>query len=181
MSPQQKGDTIRATKANGTYCLMCGDGTNDVAALKQSHVGVSILSNVEIEDYVADREAQLHEQAEKDDWDRFVANEQFERFVDRAPSPALQVRTPPLPLFLAGLSHRGRPESAHPIAFRPEAHRSRGSSRLARPQCIPEIGLISRHGGLARPADARGERERAAEARRRQHRLSVHLQIHRHR
>ena len=125
MSPQQKGDTIRATKASGTYCLMCGDGTNDVAALKQSHVGVSILSNVEIEDYVADREAQLHEHAEKDDWDRLVANEQFERFVERAPSPALQVRTSIPSCLLVGLPHRGGTENAHSVAFRFETVRSR--------------------------------------------------------
>ena len=124
MSPQQKGDTIRATKAVGTYCLMCGDGTNDVAALKQSHVGVSILSNVEIEDYVADREAMLHEQAEKDDWDHLVANEQFERFVERAPSPALQVRISISSCLLVGVPHRRRTENAHSISFRFETGRS---------------------------------------------------------
>lgn len=57
MSPQQKGFIIRETKAQGTHCLMCGDGTNDVAALKQAHVGVSIMSNTALEEKI--------EQAEK--------------------------------------------------------------------------------------------------------------------
>ena len=182
MSPQQKGDTIRATKANGTYCLMCGDGTNDVAALKQSHVGVSILSNVEIEDFVADREAQLHEQAEKDDWDRLVVNEQYERFVERTQNPALQVRTPLDPFFLDGLSHCRRTKNAHSLSFR---FQTVGSLFALCPfsssQCILWFDMISRHGGLARPTHARSQRERAAEARRREHRLSLHLQVHRHR
>ena len=89
MSPQQKGDVIRATKARGIYCLMCGDGTNDVAALKQSHVGVSIMSNVEIEDYIANREAQYNALENKSSTED--SNEQFDLFVSQMKSPALQV------------------------------------------------------------------------------------------
>ena len=74
MSPQQKGNVIRYTKQHGDYCLMCGDGTNDVAALKQAHVGVSIMSNVELEDKLAQAENQLFSQNE-----------------DKADSPLLQV------------------------------------------------------------------------------------------
>ena len=69
MSPQQKGDVVRACKKTGDFCLMCGDGTNDVAALKQAHcgegksprllAGVSILSNVALEEKLAAEEAKI--------------------------------------------------------------------------------------------------------------------------
>jgi cation-transporting ATPase 13A1 len=44
-SPEDKTAILTLAKNMGKTTLMCGDGTNDVGALKQAHVGIALLVN----------------------------------------------------------------------------------------------------------------------------------------
>lgn len=59
MTPSQKTSVVVSLKNSKQFVLMCGDGTNDVGALRSAHVGISVVNDAEIESHLTKVKANI--------------------------------------------------------------------------------------------------------------------------